>query len=288
MRSTRPRTRAIGLPYARPVTLAPATTEAVLEKLGLPDRPQPDRDGLDTLYLAWCRGVPFDNLVKRIHLVSGSTAPFPNGDPEWFLRSYVRDGAGGTCWPSSGGLHALLTALGFDARRGSGAMYDHVSGPIHTHATVIVRIDGADYWVDSSMLTDVPLPLRRGEETRREEPVSPVRAEPVDDLWRVWWTGSGDGADIPCLLLDDDVTAEHYLVRYEASRGMSPFNTRVYATRNVPGGRVTIGGPKRYERTASGITATQLDDRARLLVEEFGFSEAIVAQLPPDDPPPPT
>jgi N-hydroxyarylamine O-acetyltransferase len=268
------------------VTLAPATTEAVLEKLGLSDRPEPDRDGLDTLYLAWCRAVPFDNLVKRIHLGGGSAAPFPNGDPDWFLRSFVRDGTGGTCWPGSGGLHALLTALGFDARRGSGAMYDNLSGPIHTHGTVIVRIDGVDHWVDSSMLTNGPLPLTRGVETRRPDPVSPVRAEPVDELWRVWWTGAGDAAEIGCLLLDDDVTAEHFLVRYEASRGMSPFNTRVYATRNTADARVTIGGMTRYERTAAGITSAELvdRDRDRVLVEEFGFSEEIVAQLPPDDP----
>src|SRR5437867_12441915 len=52
---TRPRTRVIGLPYAPLVALDPALTEAVLERLGLVDRPPPDRDGLDDLYLAWCR-----------------------------------------------------------------------------------------------------------------------------------------------------------------------------------------------------------------------------------------
>jgi hypothetical protein len=75
-------------------------------------------------------------------------------------------------------------------------------------------------------------------------------------------------------------------VRYEASRGMSPFNTRVYATRNTADARVTIGGMTRYERTAAGITSAELSDRDRVLVEEFGFSEEIVAQLPPDDPNP--
>jgi N-hydroxyarylamine O-acetyltransferase len=268
------------------VTPDPALTEAVLQRLGLTERPAPDREGLETVYLAWCRAVPFDNLVKRIHLASGSSDPFPNGDPEWFLRAFVRDGTGGTCWPGSGGLHALLTALGFDARRGSGAMYDNLSGPIHTHGTVIVRVDGVDHWVDSSMLTEVPLPLRRGHETRRDDPVSPVRAEPVDDLWRIWWTGARDGSDIGCLLLDDDVTAERYLARYEASRAMSPFNTYVYATRNAPGMRVTVVGGTRFERTAAGIASARLDDRDRVLVDEFGYSEEIAAQLPPDDPPP--
>jgi N-hydroxyarylamine O-acetyltransferase len=268
------------------VTLDPALLEAVLDRLGLADRPAADRAGLDAVYLAWCRTVPFDNLVKRIHLAAGTTPPFPNGNPEWFLRGFVRDGTGGTCWPGSAGLHALLTELGFDARRGSAAMYDNFTGPVHTHGTVIVRIDGADFWVDSSMLTDVPLALERRRETRRDDPVSPVRSEPVGDLWRIWWSGAGDGADIGCLLLDDDVTAEHFLTRYEVSREMSPFNTYLHATRNAPGKRLTIKGDKRYERTAAGITSALMDDRDRVLVEEFGYSEAIVAQLPPDDPRP--
>ena len=46
-------------------------------------------------------------------------------------------------------------------------MYDNLSGPIHTHGTVIVRVDGVDYWVDTSMLTDV-FPLVPGEETHRD------------------------------------------------------------------------------------------------------------------------
>jgi len=257
--------------YAPPVPISPELTERVLAKLGLPDRPVPDRSGLDTVYAAWCLRVPFDNLVKRIHLASGSAAPFPNGPPDACFERWLRDGTGGTCWPSSGGLHALLVALGFDARRGSAAMYDNLSGPIHTHGTVIVRIDGDDHWVDSSMLTNGPLPLVRHGATRRDDPVSPVWSEPVDTLWRVWWTGSGDAAEIGCLLLDDDVTAEHYLARYEASRDMSPFNTRVFTTRNTAEARVTIGGSTRFERTASGITSAELSDRERVLVDEFGY-----------------
>jgi hypothetical protein len=103
-------------------------------------------------------------------------------------------------------------------------MRDDIAGPIHTHGTVIVGIDG-------------------------------------------------------------DVTAEHYLARYEASRDLSPFNTGVYATRSGPDARVTVAFGQRWERRAGGITVAPLgDDRARVLVEELGYSEAIVAQLPPDDP----
>jgi len=271
-------------PYDRGM-LSPDLTEAVLSKLGLSERPALDRAGLDEIYRAWCRRVPFDNLVKRIHLGGGSPAPIPNGPPDAFFASWLAHGTGGTCWPSAGGLHALLVELGFDARRGSAAMFDNLYGPIHTHGTTLVRVDGVDYWVDSSMLTDVALPLVPHAPTRHDDPVSPVWAEPVDDLWRVWWTSAANGEEIGCLLLADDVTSAHYLARYEASRDLSPFNAAVYANRNVDDARITIAVGQRFERRPDGITSAPLgDDRDRVLIEEFGYSDAIVAQIPADDP----
>ena len=159
--------------------LSPATTEAVLERLGFSGEPKPDADGLAAVYEAWCDHVAFDNVVKRIHLASGSAAPIPNGPPEAFFASYLRHGSGGTCWPSSGALYALLSTLGFDARRSSGAMRDDLSGPIHSHGTVIVRIDGSEYWVDTSMLTRRVIPVQRGEEKTLDDPIHAARVEPV-------------------------------------------------------------------------------------------------------------
>lgn len=270
------------------IVLSAHLVDAVLERLGFSDRPAPDRAGLDEVYLAWSRRVPFDNVVKRIHLTGGSTDPFPNGPADAFLASYLRDGAGGTCWPSSAGLHGLLDALGFDARRGSAAMYDNLSGPIHSHGVVIVRLDRVDYWVDSSMLTDRVFPLVPGEETHLDDRLHPVRVEPVDTLWRVWWPHPFLDEKIGCLLLDDDVSAVHYLDRYEWSRGNSPFNERLHATHNFDGARVTIAFEQRFERRPEGTTSRAIDrdERNRLLVEEFGMSETIVAQLPADDPAP--
>ena len=42
--------------------------ERVLAKLGFSSKPVADRAGLEALYAAWCRGVPFDNTRKLIHL----------------------------------------------------------------------------------------------------------------------------------------------------------------------------------------------------------------------------
>jgi N-hydroxyarylamine O-acetyltransferase len=266
--------------------LAPATTEAVLERMGFTAAPHPDADGLAAVYGAWCERVPFDNLVKRIHLDAGVPDPIPNGPADAFFAAYLEHGTGGTCWPSSGALHALLVAVGFDARRGSGAMRDDLSGPIHSHGTVIVTLDGVEHWVDSSMLTYRTLRLERSAETRLDHPVHAARAEPVDELWRVWWTHPFLEEMLGCLLLEDDVGREHYLARYEWSREFSPFNTVAYATRSTRDTRVTVAYSQRFERTAAGVTVERLDreQRDRVLVEEFGYSPEIVDRLPDDDP----
>ena len=81
-----------------------------------------------------------------------------------------------------------------------------------------------------------------------------------------------------CLLLDDNVTGEHYLARYEWSRGSSPFNTALYATRSYEDRRITLAFGQRFERRADGVSSSPLegDERTRTLVEEFGYSEAII------------
>ena len=118
--------------------------EPVLDKLGV-DRAAvtPDTDGLGLVYGAWCRGVPFDNVVKRIHLASGDATPIPNGNPEAFFASWLEHGTGGTCWPSTLALHALLEALGFDVRIGSAAMRDDLAPDVHSHGTLLVTTHDA-------------------------------------------------------------------------------------------------------------------------------------------------
>ena len=67
--------------------------EQVLSRLGLADRPAPTLDGLQTLYAAWCRKVPFDNVRKLIHLHSHAPGPLPGDDPAEFLAAWSQAGA---------------------------------------------------------------------------------------------------------------------------------------------------------------------------------------------------
>ena len=266
--------------------LEAATLEAVVERLGFATRPDPDRAGLEALYLAWCRNVAFDNLVKRIDLVAGTT-PFRNDRPEAFFGFWLAHGVGGTCWPSSRALGALLQTIGFDVSLGSAAMADDLAGPIHSHGTVLVRLDDELLWVDSSMLTDQPVPLVAHTETVLAHPLRPVRVEPVADRWRVHWTSGARPGSMGCLLLDPDVDGQHYSARYEWSRGMSPFNGGLFVTRNEADRVVSVALGCRIVLDRSGTTVSDLlshDDRRTVLIDEFGYSEEIVDALPDDDP----
>ena len=257
---------------------SPALLARVFEQLGFSSRPKADRAGLEALYLAWCRHVPFDNVRKRIALAQGGTAPLPGGLPGDFLEALLEHGTGGTCWPSSNGLHALVSACGFDVRRISASMFDRND---HNHGSLIVRLDGREWMVDSSIENDVPIPLERGLARALGDPVHPIRVEPVGDGFRVHWGMTQSTDTLPCRLMQDPVDEEFYLERYEISRGYSVFNNALYARKNFPGRLVSFIGRKRHEKTARGVTSRELSEAEVRdgLVAELGFSERIVAEL---------
>jgi N-hydroxyarylamine O-acetyltransferase len=258
--------------------VSPGLIERALAKLGFDAEPGIDRAGLAELCTAWCLNVPFDNVRKRIAMLEGTTGPLPGGLPTDFLSAWLVHGTGGTCWPSSNGLHALVRACGFDVRRISASMFDRND---HNHGSLIVRLAGEELLVDSSIQCGAPIPLRRGVETKLDDPVHPIRVEPVDGSFRIHWARVQSVDTIPCRLMDDPVDEAFYLERYEISRGYSVFNDALYARKNFPGRLVSLIGNTRHEKTASGVASRTLApaELERALVQELGLSEAIVARL---------
>ena len=263
--------------------LAPDLVEQILERLAI-ERPRPDLDGLGQLYRAWCEHVPFDNIVKRIHLATGAPGPIPNGDPTRFFEGFLENGTSGTCWPSSLALFSLLDALGFPVRLASCCMADSVVSRIdHTHGTLLAHYGDDDWWVDTAMLTGEPFRLAPGSRVPR------ARTERLDDGdWRIWWTTHLSSDEMSCRLLDDRVDRDHYAVQYEASRDSSPFNASAYAVGWRAGRMVAVGRGSRVEQAPDGtvLSTTPVDDAAmrRVLIDDLGFSSSIVDQLPPDEP----
>jgi arylamine N-acetyltransferase len=259
--------------------LKPETAERVLERLGV-RVPPVDLDGLNAVYGAWCRAVPFDNVRKLIALREEDPGPLPGGRAEDFHRNLLEHGTGGTCWPSSNGLFALLDFCGFDARRISASMQD--AGP-HNHGSVAVRVDGEDWLADSSMHTDRVFRIRRGEAHEVHNPLHPIRVEPVEGTLRIHWALTMAEGTMPCRLLDDPVDHAFYLERYELTRApdRSPFNQRLYARRNAEGAVLSYIGRTRFWKRPEGIESAEFRPEALAdsLVTELGLSEEIVERL---------
>ena len=263
--------------------------EQVLSRLGLADRPAPTLDGLQTLYAAWCRKVPFDNVRKLIHLHSHAPGPLPGDDPSEFLEAWLTYGTGGTCWAGNGALHAVLASLGFNASRGMGTMRADPEAP-PTHGTVLVTWEGTWYVVDASILHGAPLPLHESAPTRVAHPVWGVHCTKRDGTWFIRWRPLHQPEGLDCRLQYLHVSRETFRERHEQSRAWSPFNYEVYA-RTIRG--ETMVGVAHGQRvafdSAGGVSHTPLggDERVRVLIDELGMKEEIVRRLPPDMPTPP-
>ena len=256
--------------------------DQVLARLGIAGPPA-TAAGLATVYGAWCEHVPWDNVQKRI-TVASKRETLAGADPVEFFENLVRHGTGGTCWPSAGALHALLVHLGFAARRGTATMAAERYGRIENHGTTIVRLDGADLVVDTSILHQVPLPLREG--ARIDDPAHRVRVTRANGEWVLWWRHHSREFEVSCTLLDDDVPHARYLERYEASR-VTGFSYALTFLKGARGGTLSLNRSERAFRDRDGSLATAIvADRGRVLIEEGGLSREIVAALPPDEPEP--
>lgn len=226
----------------------------VLARLGFTTPPTTDLEGLRAIYSAWCGRVPFDNVRKIVALRTADAQPLPGRDARDFFDNWLEHGTGGTCWPTSNALFDLVHSLGFEARRVAGSMRD--MGVVN-HASVKVRIDGGDWLLDSSMLTNVPLPLNDAVFVHAD-PVFAAEVEPADGTHVIWVDIPAFSTYLPCRLLVDPDDYAHSLSRYEASRERSPFNQRLYARRNRPGELQVLMGNTLFSKTAQGLVSKEL------------------------------
>ncbi|MEN8160089.1 MAG: arylamine N-acetyltransferase [Myxococcota bacterium] len=269
--------------------LRPALVEGVLAKLGFDAAPAVDLAGLASLYDAWCRSVPFDNLQKLIHIGSANPAPLPGDTPEEFFEAWLADGAGGTCWAGNGALASLLSALGFAARRAIATMLVAPNLPPN-HGSVSVALDGGTWLADASMLHGSPLRLDPAKETEVPHPAWGLRARPDCACWIVTWRAAHRAGGLDCRIDSLDGTARGFRELHEQTRTWSPFNFQLHARVNRGDGVVSVSGDQRTEYDASGAVHTSTLDaegRTRFLVEELGVSEELAARVPEDRPMPP-
>jgi arylamine N-acetyltransferase len=264
--------------------------DAVLAKLGLSGRPEPTLQGLESVYSAWCRRVPFDNIRKMIHLRRGDPGPLPGDDAVDFFRHWTRFGAGGTCWAGNGALCVLLQSLEFAAQRALGSMLavpNPPPGQPSNHGSTTVRFDGRTYIVDASILHGEPLLLQQHRTASAAQRAWSVTCEIRDGRWYIAWRPLHRPAGIDCRIDEFDAAAAACRDLHERSRSVSPFNAELTVRLNRGDSVIGVGFGRHVVLDARGEVVQrplQGHDRTQFLIEEIGIHEELAIALPRDLP----
>ena len=260
-------------PVTDDTPLPTSLRDAVCVQLGIAPAP-PTLDFLDAVYAAWCLRVPFDNVRKLIALREASPPPLPGTQAADFFEHWLAHGTGGTCWSSSNALYMLVTALGFSARRIAGSMRD--LGFI-THGSTVVTVDQRDWLVDSSALTQRPVPLFAGPYCDPDPAFATTWA--MDGDTHLLHFGAAPGPEhTVCRFMIDPIDHTYLGEAHERSRHIGRFNEITYARRNVADGFLVLWSAVRYHRTAGGTDVRSLDRDAlrQVLADDFGLGRDIL------------
>lgn len=287
------------------MTLPVGLVDAAVMRLGLAETPSADLAGLTRLYGAWCQRVPFDNVLKLLHLAEGWPGRLPGSDPADFFRLWLEYGTGGTCWAGNGALFELTTALGFRAERGVCTMLVTPDTPGPNHGTVVVTLAEGRFLVDASILSGAPIALPHrsgGAEPERiasgDDPVG-LDAAPGDGplprlavhggMAAVLWRSPSAPDGFPCRIERIGVDAAEWDDRHQRTAAWSPFNHAVRARLNRGADIVGWSDGKRYVFRGGTDLATEAggrDLRHQALVD-LGIDGDLAARLPDDAPTPP-
>lgn len=255
--------------------------EQILAKLGLLQYPRTNLEGLQQIYSAWCRRIPFDNIRKLIHLNTENPDPLPGCDPVDFFVGWLKDGTGGTCWAGSEALFTLFRSLGFEAERGVASMLTRpVTQP--DHGTVIVVCAGKQYLTDTSILHGLPL-LLEGETTVLDHSAWGISGERLDGSWHIRWRPLHELSGLTCRLEYIGASRKTFLACNEATRHGSLFNRSLYVRQNQHnsvfgiafGQRLVIDSSEKVQGSVADASC-----QADLLTRQFGISREVSARIP--------
>ncbi len=264
--------------------LSSELVEQILMKLGFSEQPPIDITGLTSLYRTWCQKIPFDNILKRVHLAAKDPSPLPGHDDTEFFQRWLHYGVGGLCWAGNAALYALLEALGFSCSLGTATMLTDAKQPPN-HGTVSVLLGDKQYLVDASMLHNTPLLLDPDQSSSIDHRGWGLTCSPHNQLWNIRWRPLHMVDGCSCRIEEFSVSKETFRLLNEVTRTQSPFNDALYLRLNSQDCVIGISGGETVNFTASGeIITTPLSPESRLkwLVEKMGIREEIVSQIPPD------
>jgi N-hydroxyarylamine O-acetyltransferase len=267
-----------------PSQLPVGLVDAVLLRLGLGSAPTIDLAGLSRLYARWCQRVPFDNVLKLLHLREAWPGPLPGSNAADFFRLWLEYGTGGTCWAGNGALHDLVCALGFSSQRGIATMMPTPEPRAPNHGTVVVNLDDGRFVVDASILSNVPLAL---DQMQGDGPLP--RLTRLAGATAILWRSPAAPEGFPCRIERIGVDDDEWDARHQRTAAWSPFNFSVRARLNRGDDIVGYTDGARYAFRGGESLATRSVDRAGrdAFLAEIGFDPDLVSRLPEDAATPP-
>lgn len=214
--------------------------QAYLDLLGFAGLPQVDLASLTALQRAHLGAVPFENL-HVFHQVPVRV------DLEWSVPK-VLDGRGGWCFEVNGAFGALLSGIGFDVDYVGAKVLLAEEHPLETHLGLTVHLD-QDYLVDVGFGASVtrPVPMSSSDLITEEQGDYRLRLESQDDPTtqaymlefrepgQPLWATQYRLTDKPRQLADF-VAGSTFLQEKQDGH----FRLKPFATRLIPGGRVTL------------------------------------------------
>jgi len=273
--------------------LSQELVEQVLARLGFGKAPEPDLAGLNRLYAAACCKFHKENTLKRIWFAGDRRGPLPGGEPVNFFDSWLRYGTGGTCFPINGGFCSLLNAIGFKARRISGAVDNGGNDIDANHGSVVVQLDGHDYLADVQIGSFSVLPLNSKHITSTGKRLHGISSEPSANSFTIAFHPGPRREQTVIFRTDpryDPVDHQFFVKHYELSasstQNRSRFNDSLFACKRKPEAMLIVGRLNRFDigpdNTVRKKEITE-PERSKILVEEFGIAEEVVEALPPDE-----
>lgn len=267
------------------MALPAGLVDAVLLQLGLAAAPAIDLGGLRNLYRAWCEKVPFDNVLKILHLTESWPGPLPGSTAIDFFRSWIEYRTGGTCWAGNGALYELVCELGFRAERASATMMSSPDTPGPNHGTVIVSLDDGRYVVDASILSGEP--LRLPDDGEPADSTALPRVDVVGGTPTIVWRTLRAPDGFPCRIERVGVSGDEWHALHQRTAVWSPFNFALSARLNRGQDVLGFGLGQRFTFAGGGAlsaTPADRDERERFLVADLGIDPMITARLPEDRP----
>ena len=125
--------------------------------------------------------MAFETASKILRDAEVSDAGEKPRRPSLFWAEHLAWGAGGTCFARVAAFHALLSHLGFRARKVLGRVEEDFD-----HAALLVETKGGELLADVGFPLPALLPAREGE---RETPLATLRAAGTDRGLRVDFSG---------------------------------------------------------------------------------------------------